>query len=173
MKRSSGLVVALLLLFVVGCAGRGQGPTSSGRDGGDPEVVALPCAERVEEGSKIPDSYTVVAGVVALPTTGELGVSPLEDDGGRFALWAKSGLLVRSDSEFTISVSDPYRGAIGWGTPPRFAATVRSDGCAGEDWIAFPGGYLTDRPRCMELVVTSGGRSETVSVGLGTPCPTE
>lgn len=170
--RGRSVVLLGLLSLAAGCQSRGASPTATNGQGQtDSAPMPLPCEQRIEERAELPNGYEVVADAVALPTE-LLGVSPMhEDDIGPFEVWAKSGLRVRAAVPFTISVADPDVGAIGWGTPPRFGHAVQSSGCPGEGWLAFPGGYLTDRPRCLELLVTSGEKSERFSVGVGQRCP--
>lgn len=38
-------------------------------------------------------------------------------------------------------------------------------------WLAFPGGYYVHQRACLPVVVESAGRSQRVSIGVGTSCP--
>jgi hypothetical protein len=38
-------------------------------------------------------------------------------------------------------------------------------------WLVFAGGYWTDAPACIPLLVRTAGRQTTVHIGVGTPCP--
>jgi hypothetical protein len=116
----------------------------------------------------------VVLGAVALP---DVVLSPVRDQEGW--LWAKQGLEIRAGAtvEIAIAPSTPGRARIGWGSPsqpgPRqVVAGCSVAGCVDDcGWLAFAGGYWVDAPRCLPLIVRSGGREERTGVAVGNTCP--
>jgi hypothetical protein len=119
-----------------------------------------------------PGTRTVL-GVVALP--GRV-LSPVRDQDGW--LWAKQGLEVRAGAVVEIVVAPAAAGhaKMGWGSPAEPGGRLTVTGCpttgcvGGCDWLAFAGGYWVDAPRCVPLVIRSGGREERIGVAVGTPC---
>ena len=41
----------------------------------------------------------------------------------------------------------------------------------GGKWLAYAGGYWIDHPACVPIIVRTGGKQQTVHIGIGTPCP--
>lgn len=137
-------------------------------------ATELPCAETIGRASGLPDSYTAIADTVALPTA-EGADSALQtshrDENPVPNYFAKTGLVVRSGVAFTIGVNaSPETAQIGWGSPANFGSAISTDGCSGDGWIVFAGGFLVNEPHCVEVTVTTGGAEETAQVGVGAPC---
>lgn len=79
--------------------------------------------------------------------------------------------MAQAGTPFTIETSGPAATAqIGWGSPAEFESSFTPPGCTGKGWMAFPGGFRVDEPRCLEVTVRARGESETVQVGVGAPC---
>jgi len=176
-----GLVVLLLL---ASCQGRAPSDTGeqSGRVG-----VAYSIPMRCQDGKSTahtPPSYEAVLGIVALPVGGRPDdVLPTTETGHAdpaLRLFASVDLLVKrgAGGRFTIQVPPSLydRVAVGWGYEQ--APTHRYEGyaCAaffedGGEWLGFSGGIWVTDPECVTVIVRSeDGRSETVHVGVGTPC---
>jgi hypothetical protein len=119
-----------------------------------------------------------VLGVVALPAspsaralaTGRLG-GP-----GQPRLFAKSALVVRKGSSFSLRAATPKTLGFSWNPHEGDSSPTRSllvKGCKGSStsgWLAFVGGYYVDRPSCVALVVKTASGTRRVKVGVGTPC---
>jgi hypothetical protein len=158
---------------------RGQsGATQTRSTAAVPAVATLACGAPIGGGPPPPE-FEVVLDVVALPTSSAGRALAANDsgNGNTPALFAKTGLLVHAGRSFDLVVP-PEAGAgvaIGWGNGT--AAPARRfvvPGCAdqyGTGWLAYPGGYWTDRALCLPLTVRAGGREKQVRIGIGTPCP--
>jgi hypothetical protein len=130
------------------------------------------------DGGPPPDGYTVVLGAVALPASPRYPALQAGTDGPDPAagVFAKAGLVVRAGTGARIEVPTDatLRVGIGWsGWPSAPARSIDVPSCPdarGTGWLAFAGGYWADRPLCLPLTVTAGGRRQTVEVGVGTAC---
>jgi hypothetical protein len=154
-------------------------PASGGPVAGDEHPVLVTSTitcEHAIDGSAPPAGYTVVLGAVALPAAPRYQALQATPD-GRDGLFAKTGLLVRTGTtarmDVPADVSDSV--GIGWsGWPAQPGRSVVVPTCPdpqGTGWLVFAGGFWTDRPLCLPLTVTAGGRQQTVEVGVGTACP--
>jgi hypothetical protein len=142
-------------------------------------VQHLDCADYI--GTDPPaTSLQVVLGVVGLPTSMAADSAlqtALTGDHSLPRLFAKTGLLVRRGTDFQILVPSGSGGrlGIGWGSAatPSKAVVVSDCSAAGMHghWMHFAGGYWLDHPACVALQVRTAQKSETVHIGLGTPCP--
>ena len=152
--------------------------TAGGSRPGVLATQALTCRNAIG-GLAPPADWTVVLDVVALPASPR--TRALGTDGGdpsaSPAMFAKTGLLIRTGRPFELSVI-PVAGnqvGIGWGGGPsspgrRFVVPPCPDQY-GTGWLSYPGGYWADRPLCLPLIVRAGGREQQVRIGIGTPCP--
>jgi hypothetical protein len=137
-------------------------------------AIELPCDETIATDADLPDSYAAIADAVALPTCGSadraLQTSHREENPAPNH-FAKTGLAVRSGVAFTIEVDAPSDTAqLGWGSSGEFGSALATDGCTGDGWQVFAGGFLVDEPRCVEVTVRTDGAEETVQIGVGAPC---
>lgn len=154
-------------------ASRAPGPTAGAPAAPVPSRVEFLCGA-IEHDVDLPDSYAVIADVVALPTADSadmaLQTSHRENKPAP-NYFAKTGLLAQAGAAFTIEVNErPETAQIHWGSPDEFGSTITTDGCPGNGWLAFAGGFLVDEPRCVELTVRTASAEETVQVGVGAPC---
>lgn len=123
-----------------------------------------------------PTSFETVLGVVALPASARHGALQTSRSGGAESerLFAKTGLVVKAGATFDLIVPDGTTLGIGWGsgptTPSRRLHIPACPSAGGDGWLAYPGGYWTNRPACVPLIVAAGGREQQVRIGLGTPC---
>jgi hypothetical protein len=171
--------VVSILLVASGCTDAGPDDatgTSTARDSAAPasSAIDVPCDEAIDTDADLPDSYTVIADAVALPTAASadraLQTSHREENPAP-NYFAKTGLAVRPGVAFTIEVDESSESAlIGWGSPAGFGSAITTDGCTGDGWVVFAGGFLVDEPRCVEVDVSTDGGGETAEVGVGAPC---
>lgn len=191
MRRSTIAVIAATLVLC-GCGGSsgslntGSGTTRSStaaaavaaKTVGPGATQRLRCADFIDT-SPPPRDYSVVLNVVGLPTSlhsEALQTARRHDVPAEPRLFAKTGLLIRADSRFSLLVPDRERLWIGWANgpaQPHKAVVVR--GCARpsetrSDWLAYPGGFWVQAVGCYSLVVISSGREQRVRLGLGAPC---
>lgn len=141
-------------------------------------VNTLDCASPIDTLAAPPSEYRAALGAVALDTTTHKTPSTTDDGDGRH-YFVKTGILVRAGLKARISVVSPARGAeMGWGNTGDLGAArqIVIDGCHPPNmspkskWLVFPGGFTLARPACVELKVTSGGRSATMKVPAGAAC---
>lgn len=143
--------------------------TSSTTDG----VTALPCQDMLSTDEDLPEDYEIILDAVALPTADsapralQVGRLPDTDPPSYFA---KTGLLVRSGAAFDLEVEHPHTATIGWGSPADFSSQISSQGCQGESWIAFAGGFLVPEPMCVQLTLTVNDQEKALFVGAGAAC---
>ena len=191
MRRSIIAAIAATLVLC-GCGGgSGSSNTGSGTTASSAAAAAveaktvgpdatqrLRCADFIDT-SPPPRGYSVVLNVVGLPTSPHsraLQTARTHEVPPEPRLFAKTGLLIRADSRFSLLVSHRERLWIGWANgpaQPHKAVVVR--GCArpsktGSDWLAYPGGFWVQAVGCYSLIVRSSGREQRVRLGLGAPC---
>ena len=122
------------------------------------------------------DGFRVLLGAVSVPGSRHLAGDPAANVEGRWRYYRNAGIAIRSGTS-AVSVSVPVgwrnRVAVSWGDSPvssslQFAPCGRSGAGA---WNAYSGGFhLKARGDCVPLVVTVGGMSTTVRVGVGRAC---
>lgn len=143
-------------------------------------TAELSCEQPIPSDDPPPADWTVVLDVVALPAS-PIANSLQVTESGQTAnpkLFAKTGLMIRDGASFSIQVAPEYadRAKIGWGSPGPTAARLAAESCRAptrpaSGWLALPGGYYVDQPTCLPIIVSSGGRSRQVNIGVGTTCP--
>jgi hypothetical protein len=181
MKRRAASAWAAASLSLAGCSSsQGQdAPAPTARPGPAAASVALDCANGM--GTRLGDEdLTPVLGVVALPSSphaAALGTGRLEDP-ALPRLFAKSALLVRQGSSFSLHVArnSPSPVEFSWTqhgaepSPTRSLVVRNCRGTTGSKWLAFVGGYYVNRASCVTLIVTTATNERTVRVGIGRPC---
>jgi hypothetical protein len=135
---------------------------------------SLSCADAIAATQSLDPGATAILGQVSL--VGGDGVRPLPmvasgraDDSQR--LWTKIPLLTFGDREVTVEVPEGERFWLGWGNPASPTRRMTIQGCAGAAWSVFAGGFWTDSPKCVNLIVRTSGSEATTSIGLGDSCP--
>jgi hypothetical protein len=176
------LPAAVIAMLLAGCTGTSVAPgpgkaapaTSSAALAG---ASALACGDYIANNASAAP-LPVVLGVVGLPASPRypaLGTSLSGDGSGAPRLFAKTGLVIRPGTTFELIVPAAFarRLSIGWGLPGTRSHRVMVSDCPdpGRGWLAYAGGYWIDHPACVPIIVRSGGRQQTVHIGLGTPCP--
>lgn len=169
-----GVIVVLAACTSAGSEDATGSPTAGDSVSPTPSAIELPCDDAIDTDADLPVSFTVVADAVALPTSHSadraLQTSHREDSPAP-NYFAKTGLAVGPDVAFTIQVDAPAPTAqLGWGSPADFAAAMTTEGCTGDGWTVFAGGFLVDEPRCVEITVRTDGAEETAQIGVGAPC---
>lgn len=141
--------------------------------------AALVCRNFIDHDPPPPDFETVL-GVVALPTSSKaaaLQTSRGGDPDPAVRLFAKTGLVIKAGTTFELVVPAEAKDmvSIGWGDgpskPSRRVTVSCPAGASSSGWLAYPGGYWVPRPACVQLIVRTGGKEQSVHIGLGTPCP--
>ena len=134
----------------------------------------LSCADAVTATLSLDAGQTPILDQMSL--TGGTGARALQTVSSGLAdasqrLRTKLGLLTYGDREVTLEVPEGESFWFAWGNPwsPTRKLTIR--GCSGPAWTVFAGGFWTDRPKCVNLIIRTAGREATASVGLGDPCP--
>lgn len=149
-------------------------PTTSDSAASTSPAIELPCDQAIDADADLPDSYTVVADAVALPTA-ESADRALQtshrEEGPAPNHFAKAGLAVRPGVAFTIEVdAGPETTQLGWGNTVDFGSAIATPGCTGNGWLVFAGGFLVDEPRCVEVAVRTDDAEETARIGVGAAC---
>ncbi len=187
------IIAAIAATLILGGCGGGSGSSNTGsgtttsstsaaaweaKTVGPGATQRLRCADVIDT-SPPPRDYSVVLDVVGLPTSPHsraLGTARTHDVPPEPRLFAKTGLLIRADSRFSLLVPRRERLWIGWANgpaQPHKAVVVR--GCARpsearSDWLAYPGGFWVQAVGCYSLIVKSSGREQRMRLGLGAPC---
>jgi hypothetical protein len=146
----------------------------------------LDCAKRVEIGRPLPAPVAardVIVGPVSFSGLRLIGVEPLRPGDRRDGFWTiKAAPLVRAGAPVTVFVPLALRPHVrlGWaggdGFGVRFEPCRRSQrafsysGSVGR-YTGWAGGFLTDAPRCAQIVVRSGRDIWVARVPLGRACP--
>lgn len=144
--------------------GPGSGCSSTTRTDSAASSVTLQCGSGMGTDLRGLDVRPVLR-VVALPTSpnsAALGTARLEDT-ALPRLFAKSALVVRNGSSFTLRASPGTPRALGfsWNPHPGDPSPTRSlvvkscHGPSASKWLAFIGGYYIDRTSCVVLIVTT------------------
>lgn len=177
------VAVILSAAVLVGCSAdpddRGDGVTP-------PTPTQIPCSANVGGSEPDPVSWTIIDGVVALPSTDMPALQAVEvtvaQDNSEAAStadeswwWAKQGLLVHGMARVELEVPPEHRDElrIGWGgapATPTISVTLDCDPHI-DDWLAFPGGYWVREPGCYPINVrVDDGPARPVHIGIGAPC---
>jgi hypothetical protein len=178
----AALVLAAAIIPLAGCSSdHGHPvPAPTARPGSVASSATLQCVNGMGTRLRGRDVRPVL-GVVALPTspnsaaleTGRLGDPSLP------RLFAKSALLVRSGSSFTLTASSATPRSLGlfWNqisggySPTRSLVVKNCNAAASSKWLAFIGGYYVNRSSCVDLTVTTATLTRQVKVGVGATCP--
>jgi hypothetical protein len=139
--------------------------------------ILLKCQDAVASLADPPADVSTVFNGIALPTLAALQASQSGESDPSARIFAKAALYVVSGASFLLSVPDELIGhmSIGWGSPPIRAANVYVSGCTAtgtqKPWLVFPGGFWTDVPACIPLLVRTTGAEKSVPIGVGAACP--
>ncbi len=161
--------ISLVVLGALAAGAAARGPASA-----EPTVS---CDRIVLRGnSGLADGFRLLLGRVSMPGSAHLG---RDADAVRSRSWRyyrNAGLAIRAGtSGVVVSVPDGWRErvALSWGGS-RPSSSIRFPSCprsAAGIWNSFSGGFhLRGRADCVPLLVTVGGMSTTVRVGIGRAC---
>lgn len=175
-----GIVWLMSVLVVTGCSNESAEvpetsptPDSTGTPSTATDDDVLPCQDMIGNDEDVPEDYEILLDVVALPTANsspnalQVGRRDGTDQPDYFA---KTGLLVRSGAAFDLEVEHPDTAGLGWGSPAAFSSSISSQGCQGESWLAFAGGFLVQDPTCVRLTLTTDDDQRVFFVGAGAAC---
>ena len=124
------------------------------------------------------DGFRVLLGAVSVPGARHLdhGSTTTRDPHWRY--YRNAGIAVRAGTSMvSVSVPEGWRDriAISWGDSP-VTSVLRFASCGGSPagaWNSYSGGFhLRAKGDCVPLLVTVGGMSTTVRVGVGRACGT-
>lgn len=153
-----------------------------------PSQATIPCERPIGQEEPDAETWTIVDGAVALPSTDVPALQVVEVDavvGGSGELdgvretwwWAKHGLVVASSSRVVLEVPPEHVEdlRIGWGgeatTATPVTTVVVDCGVDAAPWSAFAGGYWVREPGCYSVHVRVDDRPVVpVHVGVGAPC---
>lgn len=164
-RRLAGFSIALAAILGVGAAiSQAAEPTVS-------------CDRIVlRERSGTEDGFRVLLGAVSVPGERHLAGPTTARVGRGWTYFRNAGLAVLAGtSSVDVSVPEGWRdrAAVSWGGSPA-TSSVRFAPCGGSGpraWNAYSGGiHLRSPADCVPLVVTVGGTSTTVRVGVGRRC---
>jgi hypothetical protein len=126
--------------------------------------------------SGVEDGFRILLGAVSVPGSRHLAHRATTTPDRHWRYYRNAGIAIRAGtSAVRVTVPEGWRDrvAISWGDSPaasslRFAPCGRSSAGA---WNSYSGGfYLRTRGDCVPLIVTVGGMSTTVRIGVGRAC---
>ena len=130
----------------------------------------------LRDSSGAADGFRILLETVSMPGSGHLARDAAAVQGRPWRYYRNAGLAIRAGSSGVIvSVPEGWRDrvALSWGGS-RPSSSVRFASCPGSAagiWNSFSGGFhLRGRADCVPLLVTVGGMSTTVRVGVGRAC---
>ncbi|WP_430782884.1 hypothetical protein [Actinoplanes sp. G11-F43] len=138
--------------------------------------VRTDCTASIDQVAEPSDGYRIVAGNVALPPGDDLlDALPNSTGDGPVRMFAKWGLLLRTGSTATLSLSPDWAGRarIGWGgTGPvtTIELTACPPGTGGGGWSVFAGGTWVAEADCVPIHIVSGNEQATVEMSVGAAC---
>ena len=122
------------------------------------------------------DGFRILLGAVSVPGSRHLAHRATTTPDRHWRYYRNAGIAIRAGtSAVRVTVPEGWRDrvAISWGDSPassslRFAPCGRSPAGA---WNSYSGGFhLRTRGDCVPLIVTVGGMSTTVRIGVGRAC---
>jgi hypothetical protein len=181
--------IAACVLLVAACSEGGRSATTTSsfgtpRQGATVTTVPvdatpLDCRDPIANLAAPKHEYQVIGNAVALVTSRTsntaLQTSATGDANPAHRLYAKNGLLVRTNTRSELIVPPQWRNRLSfrWGNAGAQNATEELvvGPCDGDaPWIAFPGGYVVADPACVDFIVRAPDGDHRVSVGVGAPC---
>jgi hypothetical protein len=167
--RLTVLMVSITLLGASAAGAEARTPPPSER--------TVDCDQIVLRGrSGAEDGFRILLGAVSVPGSRQLAHDSTARPDRHWRYFRSAGIAIRAGT-VAVSVSVPEgwrdRVAVSWGDSPassalRFAPCGRSPAGA---WNSYSGGFhLHARGDCVPLLVTVGGMSTTVRIGVGHAC---
>ena len=122
------------------------------------------------------DGFRILLGAVSVPGSQHLSHRATATPDGHWRYYRNAGIAIRAGtSAVSVSVPDGWRDrvAVSWGDSPA-SSSLRFAPCSGSPagmWNSYSGGFhLHTRGDCVPLLVTVGGMSTTVRIGVGRAC---
>ena len=166
--------LAMLPLAVVLLGGLGARAEARTSRQAEPTVSCDRIVLRDRSGAD--DGFRILLGAVSVPGSRLLAHGSTTTPDRHWRYYRRAGIAIRAGtSAVGVTVPEGWRDrvAISWGGSPassslRFAPCGRSPAGA---WNAYSGGFhLRTKGDCVPLLVTVGGMSTTVRVGIGRAC---
>ncbi len=168
------------VLLVAGCASSKPDVRPSPSGGPTPPTAAIPvqtldCGAPIGTTQRPDPDRAVPLGVVSLQSRRIQIHKEADVPGGHVG---KTGLQVRVGQEISIrSVGLPHAsfnwgntGAADFGRVFRIPACEAPASAPKARWLTYPGLIAVDRPGCLRLRITAGGRHADVRIGAGAAC---
>ena len=166
------LPVLVCVLIVLGAATAGaktRTPTQV-----EPTVACDQIVLRARTGAE--DGFRILLGAVSVPGPRQLAHGAAAAPDRRWRYFRSAGIAIRAGTA-AVSVRVPEgwrdRVAISWGGSPA-SSTLRFAPCGSSPagaWNSYAGGFhLRGRGDCVPLLVTVGGMSTTIRIGVGRAC---
>ena len=165
---------AMLALSLVLLGALVAGANARPRPSAEPTVGCDRIVLRARSGAE--DGFRVLLGAVSVPGARHLdhGSTTTRDPHWRY--YRNAGIAIRAGTSLvSVSVPEGWRDrvAISWGNSPA-TSMLRFAPCGGSPaglWNSYSGGFhLRTKGDCVPLLVTVGGMSTTVRVGVGRAC---
>ena len=122
------------------------------------------------------DGFRILLGAVSVPGSQHLARSAAATADRRWRYYRNAGIAIRAGTAaVSVAVAEGWqdRVALSWGGSAA-SSSLRFEPCGRSPqgaWNAYSGGiHLRERGDCVPLVVTVGGMSTTVRVGVGRAC---
>ena len=185
------LIAVCAVLLVSACSSSGTSASATTTQSTAPGVTmvsstsivltaartTLDCADQIGWPRTPLPGYSVSYGRVALPATKAFSAVRLDPSQPNSKFWAKQGLLVKPGAPFELIVPPAWtsRLTIQWGNPGQPTTHLWVTGCrskkAGAHWLAYAGGFTSNKPACIPLIVKTSTAQRTVHMGAGKACP--
>ena len=167
--RHATCAISLALLGVLVTGAQARGPQSAEPTVGCDRIV-------LRDNAGAADGFRILLESVSMPGWRHLARDTSVVESRSWRYYRNAGLAIRAGtSAVSVSVPEVWRDrvALSWGGS-RPSSTVRFAACPGSAagvWNSFSGGFhLRARADCVPLLVTVGGMSTTVRVGIGRAC---
>jgi len=167
--RLATLAISLVLLGTLV-----SGASARTRPSAEPTVGCDQIVLRARSGAV--DGFRVLLGAVSVPGVPHLDHGSATTRNPRWRYYRNAGIAIRAGTSMvSVSVPDGWRDrvAISWGDS-RVTSTLHFAPCGGSPagaWNSYSGGFhLRAKGDCVPLLVTVGGMSTTVRVGVGRRC---
>ena len=181
-RRSSSILTIAVALFVVAFTACSSPDGTASEEATHISGATLPCTNPIDVLDAPPSDWTTFADVIALPlsTTHQRGRS--DSELGRS--FTKFGLVIRSDSVFSINIGEESKAnaLISWNNSTH-ALSLEVEDCPGVcegqptcpggatgEWVVFPGGVWTTEPACISIDIETGGETANARLPIGVEC---
>lgn len=168
------LRLATLAISIVLLGALVAGANARTRPAAEPTVGCDQIVLRARSGSV--DGFRVLLGAVSVPGSRHLDHGSTTTRDAHWRYFRNGGIAIRAGTSMvSVIVPEGWRDrvAISWGDSP-VTSSLRFAPCGGlpaRAWNSYSGGFhLRAKGDCVPLLVTVGGMSTTVRVGVGRAC---